>query len=282
MRWFFIFFTFWVVPCGIAQEEVTKLPQEIKETSGLICIDGEKFLTINDSGGEPIIYVFTHEGKIVHRCTLTNAQNIDWEALTTDYKDRIFIGDFGNNKNQRKNLGVYTVSLQKILTSETIEASYFSFSYPDQTNFPPNKKELYFDAEGFVYYQDSLFIFTKNRTVPFDGKVNVYGLSTSDSVQVAKSYPEIQLETTSWLEDSVTDAALVNGHLILLTYSKLYVFNWTPQQHQLIDKITFDRITQKEGVCYFNGTVYLTDEQSVLGKPKLYTLNYELNSTSNN
>lgn len=257
------------------QKEIAPLPKKIEEASALLCIDG-LFITLNDSGNKPVLFVLDKKGVIINECKISNAVNIDWEALAYDRGDRIFIGDFGNNKNKRNDLGVYTVSKKEVLNKKQTTASHISFSYPDQKAFPPEDSLLYYDAEGFVYHSDSLFIFTKNRTSPFDGISKVYGLSLTDSVQVAVPYPPIYLKATTWLEDSVTDAYLSEELLFLLTYSKVYVFWFSNSTNiELIEEITLDQITQKEGICYVNETLYFVDENSKLGKQKLYKLKYQ-------
>lgn len=259
----------------LGQKEIASLPDELDEASALLSVDG-LFISLNDSGNNPLLYVFDKKGVLVNKCKIKNAENIDWEALAYDGEDRIFIGDFGNNKNNRTDLGVYTVSKKEVLSKKQTTASHISFSYPDQKAFPPEDSLLYYDTEGFVFHSDSLFIFTKNRTSPFDGISKVYGLSLTDSVQLAVPYPPIFLKATTWLEDSVTDAYLSDELLFLLTYSKVYVFrykNWT--KIGLIEEITLDQITQKEGICYVNKTLYFVDEKSKFGKQKLYKLKYQ-------
>lgn len=270
-----VFIFLFVSTIIFGQKEIAPLPKKINEASALLCID-DLFITLNDSGNKPILFVFNKKGGIINECKIGNAENIDWEALAYDGENSIFIGDFGNNKNKREDLGVYTVSKKDVLNKKQTTASYISFSYPDQTAFPPADSLLYYDTEGFVFHSDSLFIFTKNRTVPFDGISKVYGLSLKDSIQVAVPYPSLHLRATTWLEDSVTDAFLSEDLLFLLTYSKVYVFRFNSSvKIKLIEEITLDQITQKEGICYVNETLYFVDEDSKLGKQKLYKLKYQ-------
>ena len=63
---------------------IKKLPNKLKESSGLIYYDN-LFWTINDSNGEPELYgISTNTGKIKRTIKLINATNYDWEALTQD------------------------------------------------------------------------------------------------------------------------------------------------------------------------------------------------------
>ena len=257
-----------------SQKKLAPLPDKIDESSALLCIGDSVFITLNDSGNNPELYVVNKKGEIINTSVIENAKNIDWEALATDGRDRLFIGDIGNNKNNRTDLCIYIVSLQQVLNDTSTWAEQLTFSYPDQEEFPPDVEELYYDAEAMIYRNDSLFIFTKNRTVPFDGKSKVYGLSLTQQHQVAVSYLPIYLEKTNWLEDSVTDACLTDNTLFLLTYSKIYIFSVENNKYIKKDVVELKRSTQVEGICYANGKLYLSDEKSILGKQFLYELEY--------
>lgn len=109
---------------------------------------------------------------------------------------------------------------------------------------------MYYDAETLIYRNDSLFVLTKNRTVPFDGIIKVYGLSTESGKQNPKKYPDINLEASSWMEDSSTDGVIYGDLLFLLTYSKVYVFEWSGEGFTKTGAVYhFDFFTQKEGIA---------------------------------
>jgi hypothetical protein len=173
-------------------------------------------------------------------------------------------------------LKIYRLHLNELLTKEIATAEIISFSYPDQKKFPPEKTEWYYDAEAFIARNDSLFIFTKNRTNPFDGLVKVYGLANKKGVQPLKLYPSIPLPATSWLENSVTDACFYKNTLFLLTYRYVYVLDCKLSVPKIIDTIEFNSVSQKEGICYSNSAIYITDEKTILGAAKLYKINYPL------
>jgi hypothetical protein len=121
--------------------------------------------------------------------------------------------------------------------------------------------QLYYDAETLIFRNDSLFVFTKNRTVPFDGIIKVYGLSIVEGKQVPKIYPEINLEPTSWIEDSATDGVLYGNLLFLMTYSKVYVFEWDEGTFKRTNTTyQFDYLTQKEGIAVDEKFIYISEE----------------------
>ncbi len=150
------------------------LPDEVKETSGLIYYDNALW-TINDSGNLPILYKLTPEtGDIIQRITVTNAKNNDWEALAQD-DEYMYIGDFGNNTGNRNNLRIIKIRKDEIPDSGDLAVSYqlIEFSYSDYPGRIDKKKENNFDCEALICIDDSLYLFSKNRG---DAQTKLYRL----------------------------------------------------------------------------------------------------------
>ena len=82
----------------------------------------------------------------------------------------MYIGDFGNNANERKNLNIYKVPNVNSGSGDKIEAEKISFHYPEQKKFPPKKSKMSFDCEAFFHHNDFLYLITKDRTRPYSGK----------------------------------------------------------------------------------------------------------------
>tara|TARA_B110000263_G_scaffold154764_1_gene134334 strand:+ start:108 stop:881 length:774 start_codon:yes stop_codon:yes gene_type:complete len=131
------------------------LPKELNETSALEFFK-KNILTLNDSGGQSILYEFNSKGEIVYRHKILGIKNNDWESLAKDNK-HIFIGDIGNNYGTRSNLSIIKVKLDDLIVDGII-----NIKYKAQNNFDPN---LYteFDAEAITNYLENLLLFTKNR-----------------------------------------------------------------------------------------------------------------------
>jgi hypothetical protein len=257
---------------SLAQEKyMANLPVELTESSGLV-IYKNYFISMNDSGSEPLLYVFTRKGVLLRTVQVNNATNKDWEALTIDNKGNLYIADSGDNSNKRKSVVIYIVSADEVITATRVDAKRLELTYLEKTAFPPEETNLYYDAEAIVHRNDSLFIFTKNRTKPFDGIVKVYGFPDSPGSYQAAVYAEIQLPATNWLENSVTDATRCGNRLFLLTYRYVYEFSWEGKTFHQVRQIEFDISSQKEGLFYKDGVLFLTDEKSILGKPRLYRL----------
>ena len=86
------------------------LSKEIEETSGLEIVD-DLLVTHNDSGGEASLYYLSKKGKIINKRKIKSATNKDWEDITRDDK-YIYVGDFGNNFSNRKDLKIFKVPLK--------------------------------------------------------------------------------------------------------------------------------------------------------------------------
>lgn len=237
------------------------LPKELNESSALV-IYKDLFLTINDSDNEPIIFVFNKQGEITHQSYVKNSFNWDWEALAYDGEKYLYIGDFGNNLNDRKDLRVFRVEMEEVMQKDSVVAEVINFNYPDQVKFPPAKADLYYDAEAMIVKGDEILIFTKNRTVPFNGISKVYSIPTTLGKYEAKYLYDIQLPATHWLEESITDAYYYEDELYLLTYSKLYCYKWQNDTWMKQKEWLHESISQKEGVAVDKKHIYITDEDN--------------------
>jgi|SRR5690554_615148 len=256
-----------------AQKKMFPLHSKLIESSALVKYKSN-FITVNDSGNKPKVYVFDKKGDIVNTCFIKGANNIDWEALAYDGHTYLYIGDIGNNENKRKDLTIYKVKLSEVIEKDTVHSESILYSYPDQAMFPPYKSALYYDAEALIVKDEKLYIFTKNRTVPFDGISKVYSLPTVPGEYQAKIQEDLNLLATTWREESITDAAYFMDELYILTYSKIYMFkmengSWVQQKEYL-----HDSWTQKEGIAVDKKYIYITDENptSIFSNNYLYRL----------
>ena len=82
---------------------------EIRESSGLVksrTYPGV-FWTHNDSGDTPRIFAISAEGELVAEVAVEDADHLDWEDIAVDDSGHLYVGDFGNNLNTRRDLVVY-------------------------------------------------------------------------------------------------------------------------------------------------------------------------------
>ena len=134
------------------------LSKKLDETSGLEII-GDQLITINDSGNNPILFYLDKNGNILNERKLDCCKNNDWESLAAD-KNHIYIADFGNNYDTRKNLSIIKIPIQKS-SNENVEV--INFSYPEQKKFKRIYRRSEYDAEALISFEDKLLIFTKNK-----------------------------------------------------------------------------------------------------------------------
>ena len=143
-------------------KKIGRLPKEVHESSGLALYD-DLFITHPDSGNPPklwgVKYPFEVDKPINGEISLPpDVKNIDWEDLAQDDKNNLYIGDFGNNDNDRKNLSIIKLNLLKN-KSELIE-----FYYPDQKEFPPKRnKEKNYNCEAMLWAKGNLYLFSKEQ-----------------------------------------------------------------------------------------------------------------------
>lgn len=267
----FLFLCFTTFAFG--QDLVCQLSPKIKESSGLVVLKNGSLITINDGGNKAEIYVLNKKGELIHTCEITDEDNVDWEDLCLDDKGNLYIADIGNNDNNRKNLKILKVELKEVLTQKKIKAKKYKFKYPNQKDFPPSKSKLYFDAEALVYYNNQLWIFTKNRTQPFNGVSLCYSLDfTNEKISQATS---LFFPNSNWMEESITSATIFENQLFLLTYSKIYVFEISAGKLDWKQTLYLEFYNQWEAIAASKNTLFLTHETNPISKASLYTLKYE-------
>lgn len=174
--------------CLAAQHKRFPLPAALREVSGLYRQSADSLWWHNDSGDQPRLVLTNAKGDLLKEIILP-IKNVDWEDITADKLGNIYIGDFGNNANARKNLRIYVYQPALGLLDSIL------FQYPDQQAFPPQPEQSNFDMEGFFWYGDTLHLFSKNRllvgnyitkhyTLP--ARPGVYNATLTDSIYLKK------------------------------------------------------------------------------------------------
>ena len=111
----------------VTPENLTELDQDIKETSGLVNLNGEIW-THNDSGDDPILYqINASNGNIIRTVEIANATNEDWEDITAD-ENFVYIGDVGNNYGDRTDLRIYKISRSALAASDEVYAEIIQYN----------------------------------------------------------------------------------------------------------------------------------------------------------
>ncbi|MCB0381986.1 MAG: SdiA-regulated domain-containing protein, partial [Psychroserpens sp.] len=109
---------------------------------------------IQDAGNKNHLYGLNLEGQIIRDIEITNADNRDWEDLTSDNEGNIYIGDFGNNNEKQKDFTIYKVTRPEKNTRST-EAEGIHFKLPDDMDSV--------DFEAFFLYKGFFYVFSKDH-----------------------------------------------------------------------------------------------------------------------
>jgi hypothetical protein len=141
---------------------VSNLSQIYNETSGLAYYN-DTILSINDSGNEPTLHALRRtDGQHLQSWPLSNALNLDWEAIALS-PTKVFIGDVGNNLGNRTTLAIYCLDRTALLPSTAaLTAQKLTFKYADQPAGPLQVNAHNYDCEAMFFWQDSLHLLTKN------------------------------------------------------------------------------------------------------------------------
>jgi hypothetical protein len=273
---FFLFLFATTASFGQKINKIGKLPKSIEESSGLILYNDTLFITHNDSGDKPILYFINLKGDLIHQITISNAINNDWEEITKDEQGNIYIGDVGNNLNKRKNLTIYKIAPENLLKTTHVIAKIITFSYPDQTAFPPEEATLNFDAEAMFFHNDSLWVFTKCRATPFHGNTFIYAIPSQPGNYTATAKGKLFIGDKGFAKDAITGVTFSHSILYLLTYNRIVVYELNNNTFQFKKTIATTPYSQKEAIAISRdqSTLFLTDEvQKIIGGGNLYKIN---------
>lgn len=244
--------------------KVGTLPRMLKEASGLeVTIPGH--LWSHNDDRFPVLYCLDTIGNVIKTIHLNHPNN-GWEDLTLDEQGNLYIGSFGNNENNRKNLRIYKVTQPEIITDQVYTAGIIDFHYQDQDEFPPPKSKQNFDVDAFVSKGDSLYLFTKNRTHPSTGYTRIYRLPTKPGNYEALLYDSIYLGNGPMMESWVTSADISpdGKWLALLSHDCIWLvsdFEGKPFSMGKIIKLNLGHYSHKAGICFYSDTkAYVVDE----------------------
>ena len=243
---------------------LTALPASLPESSGLDFTGTGSFWTHNDGYGDNHIYKVNSTGAVTRTITVNGVTNTDWEDLAHDYnRNYLYIGDFGNNANDRTNLHIYRINHPKNFSGSSVSAEVINFSYPDQTQFP--SPWMNFDAEGFFHYNGLLYLFSK-PDVNAMGYTKLYTIPDQPGTHVATLVDSFYTNDRITAADINSDASAViistNNHIHIFTgWNGENIFNGT---HNMIT--IAGTWTQKEALAFKDvNHVYMTDEDNGSG-----------------
>ncbi|EJL65372.1 hypothetical protein [Flavobacterium sp. CF136] len=253
----------------IKPQHSIRLSDSIKETSGLIAFD--HLLWTHNDDHDKTIYGLDSLGKIRKKIILNKVANHDWEEISQD-STHLYIGDFGNNyRGNRTDLQILRIKKKSFLEENSI-IDTISFSYPNQTDFKPQKgNTTNFDCEAFIVSKDSIYLFSKEWS---SSKTSIYVLPNQPGKYIAK------LKEILNTEGLVTGAVYLESKklIVLCGYSKkgksflylLYDFKdydfLSGNKRKINLKLPFHQI---EGIATKDGLHYYLTNESLIRKPIL-------------
>ena len=253
--------------------KIAVLSDSLRETSGLTFFKDQLY-TINDGGNPNMIYeIDKNSGKILKKIQ-TNFPNKDWEAITND-GENLYIGDFGNNAGNRRDLTIYSIDNQQ-------EINVIKFSYQNQKDFSVNYLNHDFDAEAMVFINNKIHLFTKEWSAK---KVSHYIINPKSSEN--QSVTKLENFNTGFV---VTDAAYYENKLYVIGYTKkaktyLMIFEQNDEglffsnptkKYRLGSALTVGQI---EGIAVNTDGIYISNEGFskfiFRAKPNLYFVPFD-------
>lgn len=231
---------------------IQTLPSFLAETSAL-CETKEGIWSINDSHNPSELILLKRSAYDIWRNQGTalleehfvifelGFDNHDWEALETD-GEYLYIGDFGNNKGNRKNLRILKIPLDSLrsrmanagvdvvsiptdnnplpnnnqaiihkaqrINCKNLLGGIISFSYANQKEFSARRLHN-FDCEAMVVNEKSIFLLSKNWK---NLKCNIYQLPKDEGYYSLKKTGSFNPKFL------ITDATQANGKIFFCGY----------------------------------------------------------------
>jgi hypothetical protein len=250
------------------------LPKIINETSGLEFYNNN-FITHNDSGGEPSLYVFNEMGEVIETIGLNKnpdfeIENNDWEDITND-NEYLFVADTGNNFGNRDNLNIIRVSKGTDFMVDGI----IEISYSDQESFFPRPKHKY-DAEAIIVIEDKIALFSKDReNLNTDLYLVDKNQNGSQILTSEVSYNVNTLITGGDYDEDRNLLALVsynsNGNQYLLLFENFKLNNLENNTFKKF-KIPLEQAQIEAVKIIDEKTFWVTSEDEGIGSPFMYKI----------
>ncbi|MEM9838227.1 MAG: hypothetical protein AAF830_03635 [Pseudomonadota bacterium] len=181
------------------------------------------FWTINERGGQPVVYALDETGRDLGSFLVQGAGNEDWESLTIGacvlppWRDCLYIGDTGDNNRRRSKVRVYHFPEPSVTSTQSAEGVNY--------HLPITYTDYAHDAEGmYMMPGGGLGLISRGR----NGEVAIYTVGSDDwGTGIGKAERTMVLfDRVRSIEERVTGAALSGDGraLAVLTYTDLYIF----------------------------------------------------------
>lgn len=231
---------------------IGNMSNSLSEVSAAETIPNSNLIwVIEDAGNQNHLYGLNIQGEIIKDIKINNAENLDWEDLTSDHLGNLYIGDFGNNKGKRDSFTIYKIIDPKN-KSRTSDAEIITFKLPENHTSE--------DFESFFLFNNHFYLFSKHSKKSIVIKVpNQLGQHTAELVtEFSLDGKKTKVTSADISDDGKTIVLLNHDKLRKLTHFEGdQFFNGT------MEVMHFDHNSQKEGICFRDNTsVYITDEKN--------------------
>jgi hypothetical protein len=228
------------------------LPQQLKEVSGMTR-EGDNLWMISDAT-TPIIYKLNRQGKIIQEIALKNVNVLDMESLSSDDK-YVYIGDIGNNKNNRIERSVIKIPKANLGSSaREVSGDVTSFTFEQARRNNPN-------CEAMFVHKGTLYFFTKQD----DSKTQLFSLSSNEKDGIARRISELEVNgmiTGASINNNGNEIALIgyrNGHtypfiILINDFKGEDFFSGKVSRYELDDT---KRDWQVESISYLNDDTFI-------------------------
>ena len=215
----------------------------ITESSGLVARSGVMF-TVNDSGDGPYLYaVDSGTGDTVGVTTYSSNQVSDVEAIAPGPAATVWVGDIGDNNNDRPAVDVYRVPVGPPRGDTEVDADRYGLAYPDGPQ----------DAEALLVHPTSGRVYVVSKGI-LGG--TVYAVPASPQQGTVNRMSEV-----GQVPGLVTDGAFFpdGRHIVLRSYGTAAVYTF-PALRQ-VGRMDLPAQEQGEAVAVDDrGRVFLSTE----------------------
>lgn len=204
--------------------------------------------TLNDGGDGPILYRSkTPDFVSAQPLEVPGAKCVDWEALAV-LGDDLLVCDIGDNRLERKDLMVYRVSWDA--TSARLKtAAVYPVAWPDGRH----------NAEAAAVIDGKLHVFPRRGRL--DAYTGVYRFNELKEGELNTAELAGKLELDERVQITAADYDAANQKLLLLSYTRLYVFTRPEGAPERSVRIYAQRC---ESLCLHEGALFYGNEQGQL------------------
>jgi len=174
-------------------------------------------------------------------------------------------------------LRIYNISLADYWANDTVQAETINFSYANQTSFTPAPFQTNFDCEAMVWFNDSLFLFTKQWGA--QGGCRVYGLPKNPGtyslpVHDSLSFPGGVVTAGDMIHDALVDALvlLINDSQPRLHARYNYIGSKFSTGVNSENVLILSGSIQAEGLATNGRNEYYFSSEAFLGKPSVLSV----------